>query len=802
MRRIVAILIAVLLLAGAGALWWSRTQPAETQAPSASVPPSLLAPAPSPPVPAPPAPSPPEPAPPPPAPTAAPAPKAPAPSTVLRVTVLGPGDRPIEGASVAVTRQSDPAATKTTGADGSVDFEFPAPGSFRLFATAPGFVRRETWGTAERDAASPHVVRMEREGVLRGRVIAAAGGDPVPGARIRAEPAEERFGMLMTHRGTPFAETTADANGRFRLEGVALEETVLVTASAPGFRKKGIGATISADRDPDEMTLALPPGGSLSGKVRDTEGKPVAGALVVVAPEDQEDLLDPRRSSADEEGPVEGLTARTGEDGAFVVEGLSLDESLAATVECDDGRRSAIERGIRPTASAPRAERDLRLVKDAILRVRVLDPDGKPAPGAWFDLTDRGMDDLHITPKGPGEFTVRLPLPGEVVTAAGAPGLVQETRRVTAVEGATVEAEYRLARGVSIEGVVVDERGEPQSHVEVEADPESYDEDESSRFQPGSTTDRQGRFLIEGLRRGRHRFSVRAGEDFRMLRDLSVEAPATGVRIVVGRVATVTARVRLPAGATPPDSLETWRWTHSENGRGGTGESPAWGNGSVVFERVPPGTHTFEIRAKGFLPIEWTVEVAAAEELDLGEATLDPGHRFEGRVVDAAGKPVAGATVFHLGRGDEEDEARHRMHGPDPVLRTDAEGRFSLPHLPKGDARIVVSANGYLRAWSSATLPSPPVTVVLRKGGTARCRILLPEGVSDEGLVFRVEPASGEKSPYATAHGFRLDWPCETNLPPGRWLFLVRDEERAILGTAEADVVEGATVDVTIDCRK
>lgn len=108
---------------------------------------------------------------------------------------------------------------------------------------------------------------------------------------------------------------------------------------------------------------------------------------------------------------------------------------------------------------------------------------------------------------------------------------------------------------------------------------------------------------------------------------------------------------------------------------------------------------------------------------------LLPAGTLAGQIVDAEGRPVAGATVSAsptdpglIGRPDEKE------------ARVGAEGRFLLRGLtPETGYRLFVKAEGFVPAWEEAVLGKPgqgvpPVRIVLSRGVTFTGRIVDPAG--------------------------------------------------------------------------
>jgi hypothetical protein len=87
------------------------------------------------------------------------------------------------------------------------------------------------------------------------------------------------------------------------------------------------------------------------------------------------------------------------------------------------------------------------------------------------------------------------------------------------------------------------------------------------------------------------------------------------------------------------------------------------------------------------------VRIFTGKDHDIGRLTLLHGTRMRGRVVDARGKPIAGARV-------KLDLYRHQLghtissQGTEWTLNADGDGRFATPPLPAGNAYFHISAQG------------------------------------------------------------------------------------------------------------
>ena len=87
------------------------------------------------------------------------------------------------------------------------------------------------------------------------------------------------------------------------------------------------------------------------------------------------------------------------------------------------------------------------------------------------------------------------------------------------------------------------------------------------------------------------------------------------------------------------------------------------------------------------------VRIFPGKDHDIGRLTLLPGTRMRGRVVDAQGKPIAGAGV-------KLDLYRHQLghtissQGTEWTFNAGDDGRFATPPLPAGDGPLLLQRTG------------------------------------------------------------------------------------------------------------
>ncbi|MHC5020314.1 MAG: carboxypeptidase regulatory-like domain-containing protein [Planctomycetota bacterium] len=474
---------------------------------------------------------------------------------------------PIAGAKVAIGGDGGFDVGRTDE-DGRYEFTGIANRGLEMFVEAAGYPTAQR--RVPRDAEQQVLqfdVELEPGLVLRGRVVSAADGRGVAGARVLVLPEGAGFAP----GGIP--RTTTGADGRFEVRGVSTDPrgmgrvevrvdgedassrkpaavTMPVLVSAPGYAQgEPHRVTITAGEQPAPFDVPMLVAARVRGRVVDADGTPVAGAVInwrQLQPADLEpgSQLRPNSTSMMAGMLLPAGEVRTGADGTFVLGDVR--PGAATVITATHPKMAAVSSSpVRTEGGKEALCPDLALTGGARLVVVARGPDGAAAPGQQVqierkidpeDVASGKVDPMelamqqHAQPKATGadgrvEFTGLAA--GSYRVRSRGPLVSAKTVTVEVGEGGEVTAELVLVASRSVSGVVRDHLGGVPTDGWIWIEPVDG-ADVTGRNSQQLSGD--GTFRFDGLAPGLYRISA-WGAGGTSAAPIEVQAGQTGVTL-------------------------------------------------------------------------------------------------------------------------------------------------------------------------------------------------------------------------------------------------------------------------------
>jgi hypothetical protein len=607
--------------------------------------------------------------------------------------------------------------------DASVDAITDAKGNFTITGVVAGTYEirptRPGYGISGMQAVhlkATDAVQKALYATARGRINGSVVDDdkrPVAAAHLSTHPPTRNNDIFaMMNRGGNGSEGYSAPDGHFVLRNVEPDADLQVDAVKRGYPvAKSPSLKLAAGERKTGLTIIIPRGIAITGRVTDKDKKPLSGVGVEAIESSADAMAGVRRivmSAA--QGNRSDETVRTGSDGTFLIRVKEGTYDLAFK---RDGYSAKTVRGTKVDATTkpvevtldPGVEISGRVTRGGAglegVNVRTISQEGM---GAAVTASD-------------GTFTVTDLTPGQMMLNLSKPdSFIQEIRPVTAPARDLV---IDLPAGGRITGHVLDK----SSHQPV------------TSFQAGVTTSRggggmvvmmppmqkqftsdDGSFVLEGIKPGTTQVVVNApGYTTARVSNVEVEDGKTApdVEVDVESGSKLTGRVT-GADGTPIAGVSVRSDPTAGGGRvmrfdatdtGGTTDP----SGEYTIDSLEPGEKTFTFSRSGYVAQQKTVTIPEGKDARL-DVQLSSGTRATGFVVTDGGAPIPDATVGAMS-ASELDGGR--------TARTDASGAFAIEGLAPGHYTFTASKAGFapgtLRDIDIAS--SGPVRVILKGGG-------------------------------------------------------------------------------------
>lgn len=498
------------------------------------------------------------------------------------------------------------------------------------------------------------------------------------------------------------------------------------------------GATQLTEVPPELMPprgaspIVLPPPAAATGTVRDPQGAPLAGATVTVSvgiPYRVRKRVPPPGFYDPNPGPDQMnraqrldaiLNATTGADGSFVLEGLPAGSPIALHVYHPEAGEAAL--GVTPgspdgqpfTLQPGDAPCDVVLPGAGSLIGRVgLPPEGTLSKEAHVRLTrhsQAGIEHRNALIDAEGRYAVPALAPGPYQLELVALPLTANLAAVTVESGGVAEApELAAGPGAFLAGTFVDATtGEPA----VEIEPRIILVYQNEGVTPIEAALSKGHFEFQA-RPGIVTLQVTATngqiapEDMEKQLVLKHGTRNESLQFKFTPFQKVTGRVLLPDGEPAAGAVVNMGPFFSTT-------ADTHGRFSIALPPLDPQNQGQTIAAAYGEPATHLGVAKVGPDVTI---TVDLAASISGRLVDGAGKPLAGRPSLVM-----QGAATERG------TRTDARGRFLHTGLAPGDRQMLRTAPGFmnldppLKAGEHrelgdipidvALFPEPPMTVI------------------------------------------------------------------------------------------
>lgn len=635
-----------------------------------------------------------------------------------------------------------------TDEEGRLRFDVPVPTvtRARMFVAGGTFQDAATYsfndhhdrtlpmlGAGVRDLGE---IRLIATGAIRGRVT-EAGGAPVEGAWVS---------LRADVSGMPRRHARTGVNGEY-VVGHVPTGTHDVEANGVDFLESARSAVrVDVGVESIGVDLVLVRAPRISGRVIDEDGAPVAGA----------------RLSGWAKSHGRGLIARTRDDGTFDVP-LPQDEPYSLQVthpdfeqwgDMDDksvlfepgttGIDVTLERALKARFQVVADE-----TGEAIERFGLRVYGGtEQRPGGTYS---RRTPVLADHPGGVLETKADAGVDAVVVWARGR---VLTEEIVAWEDGGARSMTVRLVRGATVTGRLVDD-GAPLADVPVEVVSATQGgwkrNEETSRRR--ATTDSEGRFAIEGVGPGRHRFTATPPARAEVAVDGVEATPPETIDlgdVEVPEAGAIEGLVRVPVGVDP-DGIEVLLgdWRDEITVRTDS-------NGNFRFDAVAPGIHRLTTHKRAGVLAEGARAACLVEAGETATVEID--------ATDRALVPVA--VTVDLGSADLLIGLRVTLRPTDPDMRPRSEllvesdgglGKVDERGLVRGHVRALGECEVQVFSPELGTLIHPTARIAVEAGRPvkesvrfefAEARLRLPAApfLPEFGrLVVELRSASGDR---------------------------------------------------------
>ncbi len=610
---------------------------------------------------------------------------------------------------------------KETDAAGIAVLTALREGRWSVIARCSGYLPQDSVQTVDGSASTTLEIHLDPGAAIAGTVVDTEGKPiadahvgkiddfevPVMG-KVSSMVGAETWALQVMR--SPF---TTDAEGHFKITGIPDAKPSSLAAWHPEFLG-GIAADVAAGST-DARIVMTRPARAKGRVVDDATGEPLR----------EFDARTVETMALVMERPTAIAALDKTVPGSFTFAALPVRKT---TLRISAEGFANLERSIEPSAGGELDLGELRLVREAHVRGRILDHDGRGVSGATVTEFRRGiqgnpmmqslLDDKRAVSRSDGSYELAGVRIGTLELKATHGDFASgRSRRVTVTAGQTVEGvDITLASGGTIHGKLLFAPGQIASEWQVFATLEM----QAATYATKPAAD--GTFVLEHLDPGRYDVQAINGKGIQRMQTESRADVLAGRSLDIGKFIraaqemSITQRVQVREGEDTEVEIDV---AELDDGGGQLGVEVRVGGhaldsgmleatdangvvavgfvqkGQCAFRRLAAGPASFQVRSGLTMS---PVGAPQTVQIDSGDAAqhivIDlPGGSIDGTVVDAErGEPIARAVVRLVAVGSGK-EGRGADVG---FALTDGEGRFAFRGLAEG--RFGLFADDMFRA--------------------------------------------------------------------------------------------------------
>ncbi len=622
-------------------------------------------------------------------------------------------NEPVPKAEVRSTINNRENREVTTHENGEYEFKSLPEGSGDFIAYTENLVSMKVEKVSIKAKESKRVDFYLAPGQkLTGLVMEKGTKVPVTGASIRAE-GNKPFWI----RKEP---VKSDEQGRYELAGLFPQKYSLYI-QADGYVRKETEYEVK--KEESTLNIELEKGCTISGKVVDSEKKPIKNARVSGYV----------RVTRGEGGSTSyGIPeSKTDSNGFFTVKNVRAGTYSLQVTHLDFATASAEEFSL--ASGESKDDLEIVMTRGGSVSGCVVDESGTPVEGIAVECSkiveERGRTRRYsvepVTSNKEGHYKFKHLQPGNYWIKIRSEKYVAELKKgIIVQEGVETEnVNFSLQMGSIISGKVIGKDEKPLENVDIRC--EFYSRDSMERDYKRTQTDSEGKFRLEGLRKVKYRLSVYKKGYIRYY-EQAIEPPKEGLLITLTEGGSISGYVFDESGAPVEGIAVECSEMVEDRARGGRrlrhNVEPATSNkeGYYKLKGLVSGKYWMKIRSEKYVA-EPKKEIIVQDGVETANVnfSLKIGSIISGKVIDKDQKPVDNAEAYC------EFYSRDSMERDYKSTKTDAEGKFRLGGLRNQKYRLSVYKRGYLRYYNQAIEPPKEgLVITLTKGGIIRGKVV------------------------------------------------------------------------------